>query len=151
MPEELAEPGEDSERADGPGRSGTVEVPFELDEIHRWTGHKLDDLEGATTGRVEGAFVDAEDGLPRWLVIRVGRLGRRSALPIHLVAAGFKRVWAPYPRDLIRSAPAVDPAAGLIPEQEVELCDHFGIPEGDLRRAELAERPAGSSSSLLAD
>ncbi|MGI8727252.1 MAG: hypothetical protein ACR2K6_06170 [Solirubrobacterales bacterium] len=148
MPEELAEPREEEERVDGPGRSGTFDVPFELDEIRRWTGHKLDDLEGATTGRVEGAFVDAEDGLPRWLVIRVGRLGRRSALPIHLVAAGFKRVWAAYPRSLIRSAPAVDPASGLTPEQEGELCDHFGIPEDDPRRGELAERPAESASSL---
>lgn len=142
-----AEPGSEASQA-GEGERSTVEVPFELEEIRRWTGDKLDDIEGSTTGRVEGAFVDSEDGLPRWLVIRVGRLGRRSALPIHLVAAGVKRIWAPYPKDLIRSAPAVDPAAGLTPEQEIDLCEHFGIPEDGPRRSELAEREPGSHSSV---
>lgn len=143
MPEAIAPNGDEG--------SATVEPPFELDEIRRWTGFKLDDIEGSTSGRVEGAFVDADDGLPRWLVIRVGRLGRRSALPIGLVAAGFKRVWAPFPRELIRSAPAVDPASGLTTAQELELCDHFGLTTGGERRSELAEREPEAASAVPGD
>lgn len=139
--------------AEQTGRQSTAatESPFELAELRGWVGFKIDDVDGSASGRVEGAFVDAEDGLPRWLAIRVGRFGRRSALPIGLVAGGVKRVWIPYARELIRSAPAVDLAAGLTREKELELCDHFWLGESHPRRAQLADREPESRTAVWLD
>jgi hypothetical protein len=99
-----------------------------LKEALAWVGFKLDDIGGATTGRVEGVLVDGRSGTPTWLVIRVGRLGHRSAVPATAAAGGVGHVWVPYPRDLIRSSPEIDPGAAIGPEREAVLREHYGIP-----------------------
>ncbi len=121
-----------------------------LEEALSWVGFKLDDISGSRAGRVEGVFVDGEDRSPTWLVIRIGRLGRRSAVPFELAAGGVERVWVPYPKHLIRSAPEVDPAAGLETGLELDLCDHFEIAAGTGRRALVESRAGGSTTSLPA-
>ena len=123
-----------------------VENPPTLDQARAWVGHRLDDMSGSTTGRVEGVFVDSASGEPVWLVIRIGRLGHRSAVPFTLVAAGVGHVWVPFSRETIKSAPEVDPAAGIDPTREAELCAHFGIAPGGGRLAELEGREEPFSS-----
>ncbi len=137
--------------ADGEA-SATVapENPTALEEAKGWAGNKLDDASGSTAGRVEGVFVDSRHGEPTWLVIRIGVLGRRSAVPYELAAGGVGRVWVPLPRELVRSAPEVDPEAGLDPVQEADLCSHFGIPPEVGRAAGVAEREPGPPSSVPA-
>lgn len=134
--------------AGAPPRSSEDEHPLTLEQVAGWSGYKIDDFGGSSAGRVEGVLVDAVDGDPSWLLIRAGRLGRRTALPIDLLAGGIKRVWAPYPKQLIRSAPAVEAAAGLTLEAEEELCEHFGLPAGRGRRKRLeGRRPAATTST----
>ena len=117
-----------------------VENPPSLEEARAWVGHKLDDMSGSTSGRVEGAFVDSVSGEPVWLVIRIGRLGHRSVVPFDLVAAGVGHVWVPFSREAIKAAPEVDPAVGIDPAREAELCAHYGIAPGAGRMAELEGR-----------
>lgn len=123
-----------------------VEYPAGLEQAQTWVGHKLDDISGSTTGRVEGIFVDSASGEPAWVVIRIGRLGHRSALPFGLVAAGAGHVWVPFGRETIKGAPQVDPAVGLGPAQEAALCSHFGVAPGSGRLAELEGREEALSS-----
>ena len=123
-----------------------VEYPAGLDEALSWAGHKLDDISGSTAGRVEGVFVDAASGEPAWLVIRIGRLGHRSAVPFGLAAAGVGHVWVPFSRETIKSAPEVDPGTGLDPTQEAALCAHFGVAPGSGRLAGLGGRDGALSS-----
>ncbi len=130
--------------------SGALEHPSTLEEARAWAGRKLDDVNGSTAGRVEGVLVDAESGEPSWLVIRIGLLGRRSAIPFELAVGGPERVWVPLPREVIRSAPEVDPAAGLEAGQEAALCSHFEIPEGSGRAAAIAGREPGAAGSVPA-
>ena len=106
-------------------------------------GATLDDVGGATVGRIDGLLVDAVDGSPSWLLVRTGRggrFGRRGSVPFDFAAAGAGRVWAPYSRDEIRGSAEIDPTRGLTCGQERELGFHFGIPERAGRLAAIADR-----------
>ena len=51
--------------------------------------------------------------------------------------AGAGRLWAAYDKDWIREAPRFRPSESLTALQELELCEHWGIQEGQGRAAEL--------------
>lgn len=119
-----------------------------LEEALGWVGFRLDEVGGAGAGRVEGVLADARSRMPTWLVVRTGRLGHRVAVPFGLAVAGAGRVWVPYSRDLIRSCAEVDPAAGVGPDQEAALCEHYGIPAA--WRARLAGPNGEAPSSVPA-
>lgn len=123
-----------------------------------WVGHKLDDLGGTSIGRIEEILVEPESNEPSWLLVKVGRIGgRRTAVPFEMAAAGVGHVWVPYPRETIRSAPAVGRGTGLEPELEDELRRHYsvragahpgneddGVPEGAEPLEETAEAAAAA-------
>jgi hypothetical protein len=99
------------------------------EEALGWVGHKLDDLGGTSIGRIEEILVEPESNEPSWLLVKVGRIGgRRTAVPFEMAAAGVGRVWVPYPRETIRSAPAVGRGTGLEPELEDGLRRHYAVP-----------------------
>jgi hypothetical protein len=117
------------------------------EEALGWVGHKLDDLGGTSVGRIEEILVEPESNEPSWLLVKVGRIGgRRTAVPFEMAAAGVGHVWVPFPRETIRSAPAVGRGTGLEPELEDELRRHYAVPapgvgpgNGDQAVAEGAE------------
>lgn len=131
------------------GRGEPPDLPS-LDQARGWVGAKLDEIDGATTGRVEAVLVDAGSREPSWLVIRVGRFGHLSAIPYEVAAGGVDHVWVPYPRDLIRGAPEVDSEAGIGFDLEIALCDHFGLPAGARRLAQLEGREDDALTSVPA-
>jgi hypothetical protein len=114
------------------------------EEALTWAGSKLDEMGGGAVGRVEGVFVDAESGDPKWLLIRMGRFGHHSALPFSHAVGGIGRVWAPYDREMVRQAPRVDAGQPLTRERELELCAFYGIGENTSRGAEISGRPEGA-------
>jgi hypothetical protein len=116
-----------------------VERPT-LEEIHAWKGHRLDEIGGATVGKVEGVFVDAETGDPEWVLARVGRFGNHTLVPARDAVEGVGHVWVPYSRDVIRGAPKVDPVASLSASAERSLLAHYGIAGPAGRAAQLDER-----------
>jgi hypothetical protein len=126
--------------------------PASAEEIASWSGFEVDELGGASVGRVTGCFVDAENGAPAWLAVALehrGFLGRRRrgpsvAIPVRECARGAGRVWTALGGIALRSAPAVDPARPLLREHELTIGAHYGIDEGDARPAEIAGRPKGS-------
>jgi hypothetical protein len=114
------------------------------DEALGWIGAKLDDAGGSSIGRIEGVYVDADDGTLQWLMFRVGRFGHHSLLPFAHAVEEAGRVWAPYEREMVRRAPRIDAGQPLGRERELELCDFYGIGEGTGRRAQIAGRAEGS-------
>jgi hypothetical protein len=106
---------------------GAAAAPAGLTESLGWVGSKLDDVAGDAVGRVAGVLVDARDGEPTWVVVKLGRFGSRCAVPQELVAGGAGRAWTSLPRELIRSAVAVDPTAGLDCDGERELAELYGL------------------------
>lgn len=124
--------------------AATDAKPLGLEEALSWQGAKVDEIAGATVGRVEGVYVDADDGEPRWLLVRMGRFGHHSLLPLAHAAAAAGRVWAPYEREGIREAPRLEPGEELTRERERELLYHYGIPESAAIAAGVVARPEGS-------
>ena len=118
--------------------AGRPEVP----EVLAWAGHKLDEMHGASIGRIDGAYVDADGGKPEWLLVRMGRFGHHTLVPARDAVAGAARVWVPFARDVIRRAPRVKAGTPLPQEQEAALLAHYGISGPLGRSAEIADRGA---------
>jgi hypothetical protein len=118
-----------------------------LQEAVGWEGYRLDELNRASMARVQGVQVDAEGGNPEWLLVKLGRFGRTTALPMRDCAAGAGHVWSPYERETVRGAPAIEADQPLTREQELELCAHYRIHEGQgpprSRRVSRAPSPRG--------
>jgi hypothetical protein len=121
-----------------------------IEQALGWVGAKLDELSGAAVGRVEGVYVDAGDGSPQWLLVRMGRFGHYSLLPLAHAAGGSGHVWVPYDRQAIRTAPRVEAGEPLARELELELCAYFGLPAEGGRAAALAGREPEAATSRLA-
>jgi hypothetical protein len=121
-----------------------------LEEGLGWVGYRLDEISGPSVARVQGIQVDAESGQPQWLVVKLGRFGRTTALPFRDCAAVAGHVWCPYDRDAIRGAPAIEADEPMSRELELELCAHYGVGEGQGRVGELAGRGASSPTATPA-
>ena len=110
-----------------------------------WSGLDVDDVGGDRVGRVRGAYVDADDGGPAWLVVALGRRGaKKVVVPARECAVAAGRAWTALPREALREAPAVDPSRPLLREHEAAICAHYGIGPAVGRHAEVAARPPGS-------
>jgi hypothetical protein len=119
-----------------------------LEDALRWEGMQIDGLGNKSLGRVAGIHVDAKDGKPRWVLIRLGVLAGCTAIPFEHVAEGAGRLWAAYERDWIREAPRFRPSESLTALQELELCSHWGIPEGEGRAGEVAKQDADEITAV---
>lgn len=131
----------------------TTELPpagsgFDLADARECVGAKLEEVGGGNVGRVQGVLVDAVDGSPTWLVVKLGRIGRRAAVPARYVAGAAGRAWAAFPRSWIRGAAEIDPSRGLNPGEERQLVAHYGIPLETGRAAALTDRPPNEPSSI---
>jgi hypothetical protein len=71
-------------------------------------------------------------------------------VPFEHVAEGAGRLWAAYEREWIREAPRFRPQESLTALQELELCTHWGIPEGQGRAAEVADQDADEVTAVPA-
>ena len=122
------------------GATGAAERPTRAD-VEGWIGARLDEISGASVGKVEGAYLDEKTGLPEWILIRVGRFGHHCVVPAREAVAGVGHVWVPWDRNSIRRSPRVEPGGALTADEERQLCEHYGIVEGLGRNAELKNRP----------
>jgi hypothetical protein len=122
-----------------------------LAEAIEWLEMPIDGLGGKTIGRVAGIHVDAEDGQPRWLLIKLGPLAGCTAIPVEHAAEAAERLWCGYDRDLINQAPRFKPDEALSAAQELELAAHWGIDEKRGRGAEVADRDPDEISAVPAE
>jgi hypothetical protein len=120
-------------------------------EAIEWLEMPVDGLGGKSLGRVAGIHVDAGDGEPRWLLIKLGPLAGCTAVPVEHTAEAAERLWIPYDRDSIHAAPRFKPDESLSASQELELAAHWGIGEGRGRAAEVADRDADEISAVPAE
>ena len=113
---------------------------FGLADARACVEARLEEVGGGNVGRVQGVLVDVEDGSPTWLVVKLGRIGRRSAVPAGFVAAAGDRAWAAFPRSWIRGAAEIDPSDGLTATEERRLFAHYGVPLDSDRPESLGRR-----------
>jgi hypothetical protein len=94
-------------------------------QLGAWVGYGLDDVRGVGVGRIE-AIVNGEESFA-WLHARMGRFGHHTAIPARDAVEGVERVWVPYSRAQIRSAPHVEAVDTIDPLMERELLEHYGL------------------------
>jgi hypothetical protein len=63
-----------------------------LEEAMAWEGMQIDGLGNKSLGRIAGIHVDAEDGEPRWALIRLGPAA--SGPPTSATGSGRPRAFA---------------------------------------------------------
>lgn len=112
----------------------------DADEARGWIGDRLDVLGGSSVARVDGFYVDAETGRPEWLIVRLGRFGQPTLVPARDAVGAAGKVWVPYSRDTLKSAPRRKAKEPLTREAELELLKHFGVAGDAGRAAELGAR-----------
>jgi hypothetical protein len=125
-------------------------APPSLEEARGWVGHRVDEFGGSSVAKVQSLYVDTESDEPVWVLAKLGRFGKVIAIPLLDCAAGVGHVWAPYPRDVLRGAPVVDPAKPLTREQELAICAYYGVHEEIGRAQEVADCEAGSTTARAA-
>jgi PRC-barrel domain len=132
-------------------RSEAGSAPPPLKEALGWIGFRVDDLNGSRLARVQAIYVDAAGREPAWVVVKVGRFGKVTAVPYAECADGPGRIWVAHDRKAVRGAPAVQPGKPLTREDELELCEHYQIGPDRGRRADLGSRPEGAVTAVPAE
>mgnify|MGYP000044065691 CR=1 FL=1 len=127
-----------------------------LQQALRWIGSRVDDIYGASIGKLEDIWMDPDSGEPLWLLVRDGRIGGRHTLvPFAQAASGAGHVWIPFEREVVRGAPAVRPSAPLSHELSDTLRRYYadnGHPVDDSRpRAEEALRSSPEPAPARAE
>jgi hypothetical protein len=119
-----------------------------------WVGGPLSDLEGERIGAVEGLYIDAKNHHPAWVVARLSPTRRRDRGRVVAIPAGVcagapgAGVWIAEDREMLRSAPVVDPGRALLREHELTILGHYGI-GGEVGRAgEVADRDDGDVTAI---
>ena len=128
-----------------------AETATSLAEAIEWLEMPVDGLGGKNLGRVGGIHLDAEDGEPRWLLIRLGPLAGCTAIPVEHAAEVSERLWAAYDRDRVSKAPRFKAGESLTASQEIELAAHWGIGEDRGRAAEVAGRDPEEITAVPAE
>ena len=122
------------------GKAATRKLP-PVEEAVGWLGRRVDGMGERPLGRVVGIHVDAKDSQPRWAVIKLGPLAGTTGIPVeHLAAGGPKRMFAAYPRELVKGAVRISADEELTAADERELCESLEIPPDSGRAAELERR-----------
>jgi hypothetical protein len=130
----------------GAGRGPAASEPRRsVEELRSWRGLRLDEMTGSGAGSVRGVYVDARTGEPIWLLARMGLFGHFCLVPARHAVAAAKRVWVPYTRETMRSAPRIEPGEDLLVERERELLRHYGA-AGGKRDSELERRASDEIS-----
>jgi hypothetical protein len=99
-----------------------------MSDIPSWIGTKLGDRDGMRVGVVCDVFFDDANSRPAWLLVNLVQIGVRYALvPAEGALSWRGMVTVPFDRDVVRSSPAVEPAATLRGDLLVRLARHYGV------------------------
>jgi len=124
-----------------------------LNEALRWIGSRVDDIYGASVGRLEDVWIDPGTGVPRWLLVKEGRFGGRTTLiPFGDATAGAGHVWVPYEKEIVSNAPEIEPGAPLTQHVEAALRSHYAthVPSAISSSSPAGPEPGPSAGEATA-
>ena len=99
---------------------------FDIDTVLGWRGNTVRDRDGEkiTVGDV---FLDGVTDRPAWIGVRTGWFGsKQSYVSLASARVAADEVQLPYDKELVKSAPQIDPDVSLTPEEEEALYRHYG-------------------------
>src|SRR5215210_5293555 len=99
----------------------------DIDTALGWRGRTVQDRAGEKLGTLAELYLDSDEQRPAWAGVKRGLLGRQQTIvPIGEIEEVDGDLRLPYDRELVDSAPDVDPDVELTAEQEQTLHEHFG-------------------------
>lgn len=90
-------------------------------------GRKAFDRNGTKIGTVDEVYLDDATGEPEWAAIRTGLFGRDMFVPLEPGELIDGALHLPFERALIKEAPDFGVGRHLSPQQELQLCRHYGL------------------------
>ena len=100
---------------------------LDIDTVLGWRGRDVRDPDGEKIGTLGDVFLDRETQRPAWGGVRTGLFGRReSFVPLEEVQPGEEDLVVPYPKDVVKDAPQIDPSVALSASEEEALWRHYG-------------------------
>jgi hypothetical protein len=99
----------------------------DIDTALDWRGRTVRDADGEKIGSLGDVYLDQETDRPAWGGVRTGLFGRgESLIPLDRVTpADDGDLHVPFPRDLVKDAPRVDPDVALDHDEEARLFAHY--------------------------
>ncbi|CAA9470158.1 MAG: FIG01121376: hypothetical protein [uncultured Solirubrobacteraceae bacterium] len=102
---------------------------FDIDTALKLRGSTVRDRDGEKVGTVGDVFLDSRTDRPAWVGVKTGLLGsKQSYVSLSTARVSGDELQLPYDKDLVRSAPHVEPDVALTAEEEQELYRHYGEP-----------------------
>lgn len=99
----------------------------DIDTALDWRGRTVRDADGEKIGSLGDVYLDQQTDRPAWGGVRTGLFGRgESLIPLDRVTpADDGDLHVPFPRDLVKDAPRVDPDVALDHDEEARLFAHY--------------------------
>ncbi len=99
-----------------------------LDQARSLHGKSMQGSGGDKLGKIDTLYADREDGEPTFATVDTGMFGGKTHfVPLTDATLAGDGVEVPYGKDLVKSAPSIDPDAELSPEEEQRLYQHYGV------------------------
>lgn len=100
---------------------------LDIDTTLAWRERTVLDSDGEKIGTFGDVFLDRETNLPAWGGVRTGLFGRHeSYVPLDRIEEDGEDLRVPYPAQLVKDAPRIDPQVALTAAEEEKLYEHFG-------------------------
>jgi uncharacterized protein (TIGR02271 family) len=123
-----------------------------IDQARTLQGKTMLGAGGDKLGSIDTLYADREDGSPTFATVNTGLFGgKASFVPLERAELKGDDLVVPYPKDLVKDAPSIDPDSELSPEEEDRLYAHYGVGAGTTTattgQATTATRGAGQDTS----
>ncbi len=93
-----------------------------------WTGRNLVGSDGSKIGTIDQLYADKDSGEPTFATVSTGMFGTKTSfVPVSGASTAGDDISVPYDKDLVKSAPSVDPDGEISPEEEQRLYSHYDM------------------------
>ena len=102
-----------------------------IDQARTLQGKTMLGADGDKLGSIDTLYADREDGSPTFATVNTGMFGgKASFVPLERAELKGDALVVPYPKDLVKGAPSIDPDSELSPDEEDRLYAHYGVGTG---------------------
>ncbi len=102
-----------------------------MDQARTLQGKALMGSGGEKLGTIDTLYADRDGGEPTFATVHTGLFGSKTSfVPLSEASMSGDGVTVPYDKDLVKSAPSIDPDAELEPAEEERIYQHYGVGGG---------------------
>lgn len=99
-----------------------------MDQARALQGKTLHGAGGEKLGKIDTLYADRDGGQPTFATVHTGAFGTKTSfVPLDDAAMDGEDVTVPYSKDLVHSAPQIDPDGEIEPAEEQRIYQHYGV------------------------